>query len=275
MRKQLEYSEFSFGYAFTENLIRSSATGPSSAPRFPNLVEEGRLGYDVKIDDGGVPIFFQYKLPERMLRATAGEIWNHQLDQQGLPIPFFRMYLMKKESSQQHERLIDLEEEYGKVFYAAPFIVGQTAFDQAYSVAAVHLQSALFSPGEIGSLPSGGQHVVAYHPALSWGWVCSEPMRIATHRMESVFGEGDRALNELPKRHVVDIARDVTASVTSLRRGELDGIAALVRRRVQERRARSASGPEEEDLAVEELLVARELARVGLGVDFLLAQSRD
>ena len=58
MKKQLEYSEFSFGYAFTENLIRSSATGPSTAPRFPSLVEEGGLGYDVEIDDGGVPVFF-------------------------------------------------------------------------------------------------------------------------------------------------------------------------------------------------------------------------
>ena len=73
MKKQLEYSEFSFGYAFTENLIRSSATGPSSAPRFPDLVEGGGLGYDVEIDDGRVPVFFQHKLPERMVRSTASE----------------------------------------------------------------------------------------------------------------------------------------------------------------------------------------------------------
>ena len=99
MKKQLEYSEFSFGYAFTENLIRSSATGPTSAPRFPNLVEEGRLGYDVEIDDGGDPVFFQYKVPERMVRQSAREISKHGLGWQGLPVPFFRMYLMKKESS--------------------------------------------------------------------------------------------------------------------------------------------------------------------------------
>lgn len=277
VRKQLEYSEFSFGYAFTENLIRSSATGPSTAPRFPNLVEEGGLGYDVEIDDGGVPMFFQYKLPERMVRATAREIREHELDKGGLPVPFFRMYL-KKESSRQHELLIKLEEKHaGSVFYAAPFIVGRTAFDHAYAGASVHLQSALFSPSEIGSLPEGEQHVVAYHPDLSWGWLCSEPVRIATRRMDSVNAERDRVLKEAPKRRVVDVAREVSESVLSLRPGELDGLAEIVRDRARQRRLQVAldrADAGEAAVAAEELLVARELARVGLGVEFVLAQSR-
>lgn len=45
------YTEFSFGYAFTENLIRGSASAPTGAPVFPNLVQEATLGYDVRIDD--------------------------------------------------------------------------------------------------------------------------------------------------------------------------------------------------------------------------------
>ncbi|MDE0365574.1 MAG: hypothetical protein OXP09_08365 [Gammaproteobacteria bacterium] len=53
-------------------------------------MEEGRLGYDVEIDDGGDPVFFQYKLPERMVRPSAREISKHGLDWQGLPLPFFR-----------------------------------------------------------------------------------------------------------------------------------------------------------------------------------------
>ena len=278
MKKQLEYSEFSFGYAFTENLIRSSATGPSSAPRFPNLVEEGGLGYDVEIDDGGVPVFFQYKLPERMVRPTAREISDHGLDEEGLPVPFFRMYLMKKVSSRQHDLLIELEKKHaGSVFYAAPFIVGRTAFDHAYAGASVHLQSALFSPGEIGSLPGGERHVVAYHPDLSWGWLCSEPVRIAIHRMDSVNAERDRLLKEMPKRRVADVAREVSESVLSLRPGELDGLAGIVRDRVRQRGLRGAldgADAEEAAAAVGELLVARELARVGLGVEFVLAQPR-
>ena len=279
LRKQLEYSEFSFGYAFTENLVRSSASGLSSAPRFPNLVEEGGLGFDVKIEEGGVPTFFQFKLPERMVRGTAAEISTHGLDLEGLPVPFFRMYLMKKDSSQQHELLIDLEDRYtNSVFYAAPFLVGRSAFNSAYAAVSVHEQSVLFSPREIGRLPQGKPHVVAFHPRRSRAWVCSEPKRIKARRIGSVTEERGRVAQEGRGRRVADVAREVTESVLSVRGGELAGLASTVRSRVRERRRRRAfDTPEAGEVAeaVEELLVAQELARVGLGVEFLLAQPRD
>ncbi len=279
MKKQLEYSEFSFGYAFTENLVRSSATGPSSTPRFPNLVDEGGLGYDVKLDDGGVPLFFQFKLPEPMVRRTAAEIWKYGLGAHGLPVPFFRMYLMRKESSDQHELLVTLEQRYpDSVFYAAPLLVGRSAFNDAYAAVAVHEQSVLFSPKEIGWLPSGEQHTVAFHPQLRWGWVCSEPVRISALRIGAVTEERGRIGRETAKRRLVEVAREVTESVLSMRDGELDGLAATVRDRVRERRrGRGVDTPEAEEVAeaVDELLVARELARVGMGVEFLLAQTRD
>ena len=44
---KLGYTEFSFGYAFTENLIRSMPSGPTGAPFFPNLLQEAQLGYDI------------------------------------------------------------------------------------------------------------------------------------------------------------------------------------------------------------------------------------
>ena len=71
---KLNYTEFSFGYAFTKNLIRSSSTTRSGAPVFPNLIQEGQLGYDVRIDLPGRPMYFQYKLPELMVRETPVKI---------------------------------------------------------------------------------------------------------------------------------------------------------------------------------------------------------
>lgn len=109
------------------------------------------------------------------------------------------------------------------------------------------------------------------------GWLCSEPVRIAIHRMDSVNIERDRVLKEVPKRRVADVAREVSESVLSLRPGELDGLAGIVRDRVRRRGLRGAldrADAEEAAAATEELLVARELARVGLGVEFVLAQSR-
>ena len=63
---------------------------------------------------------------------------------------------------------------------------------------------------------------------------------------------------------MADVAREVTENVLSLRGGELDGVSAIVRGRVRERRARGAvDAPqtEEAEFATEELSVAREIAR--------------
>ena len=76
---KLDYTEFSFGYAFTENLIRSASTATNGAPFFPNLVQEGQRGYDVRIDFPGCPLFLQYKLPDLMVRDTAAEISKYSL----------------------------------------------------------------------------------------------------------------------------------------------------------------------------------------------------
>ena len=65
---KLGYSEFSFGYAFTENLIRSTSSGAAIAPYFPNLRDEGSLGYDVDIRLPGRPLFLQFKLPDRTIK---------------------------------------------------------------------------------------------------------------------------------------------------------------------------------------------------------------
>jgi hypothetical protein len=104
------YTEFSFGYAFTENLIRSSAIAPVGAPVFPNLIQEGSAGYDIRINLPGVPLFFQYKLPELMKKGTAFEIAKYNCP--GLSIPFFRMAMMRRDVSRQHELLIELEARY-------------------------------------------------------------------------------------------------------------------------------------------------------------------
>ena len=67
------FTEFSFGYALTENVIRSSPTAPVGAPVFPNLIQEGVLGYDIRINFPAAPLFLQFKLPEVMRRGTAFE----------------------------------------------------------------------------------------------------------------------------------------------------------------------------------------------------------
>jgi hypothetical protein len=272
---KLGYTEFSFGYAFTENLVRSSAVGPKTAPVFPNLSQEANLGYDVKIDLPGRPLFFQYKLPELMTRDTAREIATYKLS--GLTTPFFRMPLMPSGLSRQHELLMKLEKKYpNAVFYASPKMRDGRAFNIAYAKAEVHRKSLFFSPNDIGPLPDPKAHSIAYRDGLAAAWVCSEPKEVPATSFE-VLEQQVRTDFEQTRFHTLRAAapelRELVRSVVSgaMREAE-SSIAEHVRARTLTE-APTAVQPSEQP--VEDILVAREMARVDLGVELMLAQPRE
>ena len=272
---KLGYTEFSFGYAFTENLIRFFATGPIGAPVFPNLLQEAHLGYDVRIDLPACPVFFQYKLPELMVRETAAEIAKHALP--GLSVPFFRMSLMRRDLSDQHKLLIGLEKQFpDAVFYVAPVLPNVNSFDAAYKSAHVHQQSVFFSPGEIGPLPDDKPHVVAYGSAGA-AWTCSEPQRIEARRFEAIEERVRAHLGETRYRTLESTAAVIGSAVlervTPEMRAAEGGIRARVRQRMEQSVDDSAT-PIGRRRVAEDLVVYREIARVGLGLEMTVAQAR-
>jgi hypothetical protein len=66
------FSEFSYGYAVTEDIIHHFGR-PTIAPIFPNLSVEGKLGYDLKLDVPGQPLFLQFKLSDCLVTARPHE----------------------------------------------------------------------------------------------------------------------------------------------------------------------------------------------------------
>lgn len=275
---KLGYTEFSFGYAFTENMIRSSSTRPSSAPVFPNLIQEAQLGFDVKIDQPGAPLFFQYKLPERMVRDTAAEIAFYEIE--GWSAPFFRMPIMKRSLSNQHWLLMELEKKYPQaVFYASPCLDDAEQFNSAYNRVAVHLRSALFSPLEIGPLPDNKQHNVAYSPKKNEAWFCSKPRRIKMHLFENLE---QQILQKDSERIIYTDLDNLTNAVQERLRPLVPNPLRFAEGEIRERLFASVDRIlEADDLAGEmferrrvvvELLVCREFARIGLGLDMLIAQ---
>jgi hypothetical protein len=273
---KLGYTEFSFGYAFTENLIRSSAAGPKSAPVFPNLVQEAHKGYDVHIDLPGLPLFLQYKLPELMKRNTAFEIAKYNLA--GVTVPFFRMALMPSGLSKQHELLIELEEKYPQtVLYATPGLRDRRAFNRAYRKGEVHRKSVFFSPRDIGLLPDAKGHSIAYRDGLPFAWLCSEPKRVTAINFEGLEGQV-QSLFETPRFRILRAAapelRGLARSIVSESMREAEG---FIAEQIRARRATESELPDvssEQEQPIEDILVAREMVRVDLGVDLVVAQAR-
>ena len=287
---QVNYSEFSYGYAFTENLIRDSGQRPTQAPRFPTLREEARLGYDMKIHLPARVLFIQYKRPECMVSTAAREISRLQI--RDLPVPFFRMPIMKGMRSDQHDRLLDLEEKNAdSVFYATPALHDVYEFNLAYGATRVHHESFFFSPKAIGRLPVHESHHIAYAKRMNHGWLCSEPEPIKAQRYddieESVLGSL-RDESEPPHTPITPLTRPseapALADAAQRVRDELGSIvppalretSALLEERIIERIDKSETKAHDEPdvfQVILNLLVAREIARVILDLDMHVAQA--
>ncbi|MUZ73305.1 hypothetical protein GOZ90_11490 [Agrobacterium vitis] len=268
------YTEFSYGYAFTENLIRSHPTGTTGAPVFPNLVQEATLGYDVEINLPAVPLFFQFKLPERMKKGTAFELSTGSCP--GLTTPFYRIGLMRNDLSKQHAHLIELEKKHpGCVFYAAPWLFDIHAFNSSYSLGRVFQDTAFFSPGDIGPLPDNKQHTIAYRGDLGHAFFCSDPQEIRCTTFDDVQQKIGALLKQkqyadasetfrITRNQIVDLA-------SSTSRRQAAGLADRMRVRVRAAMPTAAINTEQEE-TLTNLLVARDIARIDLGIELLIVQ---
>jgi hypothetical protein len=267
------YTEFSFGYAFTENLIRSSRATPAGAPVFPNLIQEAQLGYDVNINLPGRPLFFQFKLSELMVRNSASEIAQHALS--GIRIPFFRMSLMRRDLSKQHHLLMRLDRRLpNSVYYATPCIENATVFNLAYNSGQIHQQTVFFSPQDIGDLPDDKQHTIAYRAGLRHGWVCSDPREISAESFTDIERHSQTQFNQQNYRTLARASETISNAILALASPQMRASAELVRERIRARRLafRSPDISDESEQIIEELLMCREIARVDLGLEMLVEQ---
>lgn len=209
-----DISEFSYGYAVTEELVTKHKAIVVGAPTFPSLYEEGKKGggYDVKIPIKGNPVFLQFKLSDRLERTTAKE---HQSGL--LRVPYYRMYLRPLRCSDQHQLLLDLERSTGEaVFYIAPEFHLPAELNNFYLSRRVIDNSAAFRPSDIGPLPSNDEHYVVFEKAASFGYRCSDdPRQVARTNLS----DGLRAA--IPEMEPRDLRRE---DIVELSRKMLDVI---------------------------------------------------
>lgn len=164
-----DISEFSFGYALTNELVARFHLGSVGAPVFPSLVEEGEVGYDVALP--GIPVFLQFKLSDPMVRGTA-------LEASRLGLPYYRMHLRPRRHSNQHELLLRLEAAGNEVYYVAPEFHTPADLNLAYDSGTVVDRAAFWRPRDIGSLVDDADHYIAFQVRGTVGYFCSEPREI-------------------------------------------------------------------------------------------------
>ena len=164
-------SEFSYGYALTEELTHGAAANLTAAPVFPSLYDEGQQGggWDVHIPYPVSPLFLQFKLSHYMVRRTAREYSQFHSR-------YYRMHLRPSRFSDQHELLLTWETEGHETYYVAPQFHTTAALNGAYLSRNVVMRSAYFPPSVIGPLPDEKDHYLAFNITISC--VCSEPQKL-------------------------------------------------------------------------------------------------
>ena len=176
-----EFSEFSFGYSLLENLIGGFGARTLGPPLFPSQRAEARLGYDVRVDLRACPVFLQFKLSDKIRRISSAGI-------RALGSPHGRFGLLSNHRFQQHRALLVLESAGNAVFYAAPAFHSRAELSDAYLRRAVVEQSAFFRPSDIGHLPAGRSHNVAFSLTKAMAFrVSRTPKAIRLFQGESLF----------------------------------------------------------------------------------------
>lgn len=236
-----DFSEFSYGYAVTEELVASLKASIVGAPIFPSLYEEGKIGgYDVKIPLIGKPVFLQFKLSSYLERNNSKEHRNGTL-----AVPYYRMHLRPKKHSDQHQLLFDLECAGESVFYIAPEFHLPSELNEFYLNKSVIENSAAFSPKDIGELDDE-EHYVVFKRGTPIGYICSDnPLEIQktylTKRIENLLEQRDintRKLDEEGLRTIsekmIKILKEQSRSSSKHERKkpfDIDGIRRIISNR--------------------------------------------
>lgn len=223
-----DISEFSYGYAVTEELVANNCGRVIGAPVFPSLYEEGKEGggYDVKVPLVGRPIFLQFKLTDCLERTNAKE---HRDGLMG--IPYYRMHLRPHKHSDQHKLLLALEKKGESVFYIAPEFHLPNELNVHYLARNVIKHSAAFRPSDIGALPDDNEHYVVFEKGTSYGYRCSDDVKrvrktILKDGLSTVFVEYKVKPRDLGEAGISKIVETMLSLVTSRK---FEGQAAFLR----------------------------------------------
>jgi len=155
---EAEFTEFSYGFALSFEIVQSFQMVTLGAPRFPSLLDEGRTGgYDVDFTLVGWPLFLQFKRTEFISRATGYE-WLSYGE------PYYRMSIRPRKKSSQHAMLKNYATREPDVYYVAPCFWKMSEFDDHFVSQSVFQNSMFFNLRQVPSLPDDKKHYITFLP---------------------------------------------------------------------------------------------------------------
>ncbi|QWC22389.1 hypothetical protein KJK41_19345 [Bacillus haikouensis] len=203
-----DFSEFTYGFALTRELLNLSSRIVPVAPVFPSLIQEGRQGggYDVGIDFPGYPLFIQFKLSEHMKSKNSKEwhVYN---------APYYRFGIRPPSKSNQHALLLHLEQSQKNVFYAAPAFSKTKEINKAFIKNQIASKSVFVLPSSIGNITDNKEHNVVFQPQSNFGYFCSDPKKIEVNNsstfIDKLFSNFDEKTHIEQKSDFIELGKEL------------------------------------------------------------------
>ena len=196
-----EFSEFSYGFAFTDAFIRRKGS-LTTAPVFPSLRAERSEGWDVRLNLPGVSYFHQFKLSDRLVRSNA-TYWKCYGK------PYFRIDITPLSRSPQHNLLKDLNDGgEDNVYYVAPFFHTMRQFNDAYLSDQVVERSLQVPVRELKRLDDMEPHHLTFTRTDDFSWHTDE------HNLRGHLIAGDFAATHVYDRIQNVFSQSVVEPVT-------------------------------------------------------------
>ncbi len=153
------FSEFTFGFGISREILKLLEKNTIRAPVFPSLLEEADLGYDVKFSFIGSSLFLQFKTSDYLEKPNA-KYWNE------FKGPHFRFRLYRLDRSSQHNRLVLLAEKEPHVYYCAPLFNSEADFSTFFLKEELSDKSVAVPLGKLGVLTDTRQHHFVYTASI-------------------------------------------------------------------------------------------------------------
>lgn len=168
-----KFSEFTFGFAFTQEVTTFCWEALAGAPEIPSLFDEGHgKGFDVSLGLWGWTLFAQFKCGSLLTRSTALQWGFYNADH-------YRFEIYRSSLSTQHADLVQLESSAPLhwVAYVAPVFHTSAELNALFTGRHVLDNVRMISPSAIGVLDDQS-HYVTYRSRVDAPIVHSEPLSV-------------------------------------------------------------------------------------------------
>lgn len=166
-----EFSETQFVFGIMSELV-NRCWGKNKGwqtPFFPTQRQEKTLGYDANINGTTRVLFFQYKVPEKMITRKAKH-WK------AFGMPYYEFHLWPDDISHQHNKLVELAnaDPRNRVYYCSPGFNTVKEFEHNYYNNTISKKSIYVPCKTLAKISGNDKHDICY---------TLEPARI--HKMYS------------------------------------------------------------------------------------------